>query len=95
MASSGLHELVRLAEEDYGLTSLRAMTTDENLASRRVLEKAGFLAGAATTVAGRPGTTFRCDSPTGWCYGMIVVTTGCRYAMTCPPMSATEPTAVD
>lgn len=61
VASSALQELLRLASEHHGVTSFRAMTADENLASRRVLEKAGFVEVGSMDVAGRPGTMYRCE----------------------------------
>jgi [ribosomal protein S5]-alanine N-acetyltransferase len=58
VATSALRELRRLAVEQYGLETLRAATTIENVASQRVLEKAGFVSVGSTDVAGRPGTSF-------------------------------------
>jgi ribosomal-protein-alanine N-acetyltransferase len=58
VATSALRELCRLAAEQYGLEALSASTTNENVASQRVLEKADFVSVGPTDVAGRPGTLF-------------------------------------
>jgi ribosomal-protein-alanine N-acetyltransferase len=55
VASSTLRELCRLAAAEYGLHALTAETTNDNVASQRVLEKAGFVTTGSATVAGRPG----------------------------------------
>jgi ribosomal-protein-alanine N-acetyltransferase len=60
VATSALRELRRLAVEQYGLETLRAATTNENVASQRVLEKAGFVFVGPTDVAARPGTLYEC-----------------------------------
>src|SRR5579863_3617324 len=44
VATAGLRNLCRIAREDLGLVSLGALTTEENVASQRVLAKAGFVA---------------------------------------------------
>ena len=56
VATSTLRELCDLAAAEYGLRVLFAETTNDNAASRRVLEKAGFVNVGAATVAGRPGS---------------------------------------
>jgi ribosomal-protein-alanine N-acetyltransferase len=61
VASAGLRRLCQLAHDDYGLRTLRASTSIENLASQRVLEKTGFLATGPTDVAGRPGVLYELD----------------------------------
>jgi [ribosomal protein S5]-alanine N-acetyltransferase len=58
VATSTLRNLCRLAAEQYGLRTLRATTSDENVASQRVLEKAGFVAVGPTDVVGRPGILY-------------------------------------
>ena len=68
VATSALRELCQLAARRYGLSTLRAVAKDENIASRRVLEKVGFTYVGPTEVAGRPATqyeieTARCSSP--------------------------------
>ncbi len=54
VASSALHELCELARARYGLHTLWAASSNENLASQRVLEKAGFVSKGTTEVGGRP-----------------------------------------
>jgi ribosomal-protein-alanine N-acetyltransferase len=58
LATSMLRELCELAAIQYGIGTLRAAARDENFASRRVLEKAGFVSVGPTQVAGRPGTLY-------------------------------------
>jgi ribosomal-protein-alanine N-acetyltransferase len=58
VATSTLRELCRLAAEQYGLKTLKAKTTEDNVASQRVLEKAGFVAVGPTEVAGQAGTLY-------------------------------------
>jgi [ribosomal protein S5]-alanine N-acetyltransferase len=43
VATSGLNELCRLAASAHGVKTLRAATSSENLASQKVLLKAGFV----------------------------------------------------
>ena len=57
VATSTLRTLCRLASE-YGLRTLTAKTTNDNVASQRVLEKAGFVSVGPTDVVGRPGTLY-------------------------------------
>src|ERR1019366_1802448 len=56
VAISTLRELCQLAAEQYELRTLKAATSDENVASRKVLEKVGFVSDGPTDVGGRPGT---------------------------------------
>jgi ribosomal-protein-alanine N-acetyltransferase len=58
LATSTLRELCRLAAEDYGVKKLRAGTSLENVASRRVLENAGFVSVGPAEVGGRPGMSY-------------------------------------
>ncbi len=58
VATSTLRELCGLAVEQYGLSTLTAKTNNENVASKRVLEKAGFVPVGPTEAAGRPGTLY-------------------------------------
>ncbi len=60
VATSTVRTLCRLAAEKYGLRTLKAKTSNENVASRRVLEKAGFVPGGSADVAGRPGMFYEC-----------------------------------
>jgi ribosomal-protein-alanine N-acetyltransferase len=58
VATAGGRELCRLAAAEHGVRRLRARTTHENVASRRILAKAGFVAAGEADVAGRPGLWF-------------------------------------
>ena len=64
VATTTLRTLCRLAAERYGLRTLKAKTSNANLASGRVLEKAGFVPVGPIEVGGRPGTSYerRLDS---------------------------------
>jgi RimJ/RimL family protein N-acetyltransferase len=50
--------LCRLAVSEHGVRTLRARTTNENVASQRVLAKVGFVADGEAEVGGRPGVWF-------------------------------------
>ncbi|MFZ0180796.1 MAG: GNAT family N-acetyltransferase [Candidatus Dormiibacterota bacterium] len=58
VATSGLRRMCRLARDEYGLRTLRAATSNENAASRRVLMKAGFVGVGPVEVGGRPGARY-------------------------------------
>ena len=67
VASGALRELCRKAERDHGLRTLSAETSTANVASQRVLEKAGFSVSGNCVVAGKPGLKFTLtlvDEPT-------------------------------
>ena len=62
VATATVQELCRLAAAKYGLRRLRAATARQNVASRRVLAKAGFVAvGPAdpADLSGKPGTWYQ------------------------------------
>ena len=62
VATATVRELCRLAASRYGLHTLRAATSRENVASQKVLTRAGFvLAGPAdpADVGGKPGTWYQ------------------------------------
>lgn len=61
VATNGLRELCRIARNDIGLRRLTAAASDNNVASQRVLVKAGFITIGQTDVAGRPGSMFELD----------------------------------
>jgi ribosomal-protein-alanine N-acetyltransferase len=65
VATSGVRSLCRLAGDDYGLQTLRAGTSKENVASQRVLEKAGFVVIGSAVVGGRPGVRYELDLTSG------------------------------
>ena len=52
VTKSGLLELCRLARDEYGLRTLRAVTSNANIASQHVLASAGFVATGPTTSKG-------------------------------------------
>ena len=55
LATAGLRELCGLAASTHGVRKMRARTTHENVASQRVLVKAGFAADGKADVGGRAG----------------------------------------
>ncbi|MGW1745000.1 GNAT family N-acetyltransferase [Streptomyces sp. NPDC002092] len=64
VATATVLELCRLAAERYGLRTLRAATAHRNVASQKVLTKAGFVpVGPADPahIGGEPGTWYRRD----------------------------------
>jgi ribosomal-protein-alanine N-acetyltransferase len=54
-----LLNLCRIADEELGLSTLKAATSNENVASQRVLEKVGFVAVGPTEVGGRQGVSYK------------------------------------
>jgi [ribosomal protein S5]-alanine N-acetyltransferase len=58
VATRGLRDLCRLARDEHGLDRLNAAASRANVASQRVLEKAGFAAERDCVVGGRPGIKF-------------------------------------
>ena len=56
-----VRELCRLAAAQYGLRTLRAATTYDNVASQNVLAKAGFVPAGPAEPGGRPGTWYQRD----------------------------------
>lgn len=61
MATATVQELCRRAAAQYGLRTLRAATTYDNVASQKVLTKAGFVPAGPAEPGGRPGTWYRRD----------------------------------
>jgi ribosomal-protein-alanine N-acetyltransferase len=61
VATQAVRDLCRIARQDYGLTNLRAATSYMNVASQRVLEKAGFVADGQAEVGGQPGLWYELD----------------------------------
>ena len=62
VATAAVRELCRLAATKHGLRTLRAATTSRNVASQRVLTKAGFVPiGPADPahIGGKPGTWYQ------------------------------------
>jgi len=61
VATATVQELCRLAATQYRLRTLRAAATHENVASQKVLTKAGFVPTGPAEPGGRPGTWYRRD----------------------------------
>ncbi len=61
LATTTVQELCRLAAAQYGLRTLRAATTHDNVASQKVLTKAGFVPAGPAEPGGRPGTWYQRD----------------------------------
>jgi ribosomal-protein-alanine N-acetyltransferase len=58
VATEGLRGLCQKAATDHGLRALSAETSRANVASQRVLEKAGFTRTGSCVVGGKPGLKF-------------------------------------
>jgi ribosomal-protein-alanine N-acetyltransferase len=61
LATAAVREVRELAATKYGLTSLRARVTLDNPASRKVLERNGFVAVGELTLNGKPATSYICE----------------------------------
>jgi [ribosomal protein S5]-alanine N-acetyltransferase len=61
VATSELRTLCRIAREHFGLLTLTAAASNDNVASQRVLLKAGFAYVAPTEVGGRQGGLYDID----------------------------------
>ncbi|MEU8779962.1 GNAT family N-acetyltransferase [Streptomyces sp. NPDC048606] len=57
-ATAAVRAVCDLAVERYGLRDLRAVTTLDNVGSRTVLARTGFIEAGELDVAGRPGIRF-------------------------------------
>ena len=64
VATAAVEELCRLAAARYGLRTLRAATTHDNVASQKVLTKAGFVPAGPAEPGGRPGIWYQRDLAT-------------------------------
>ena len=65
VATATVREVCRLAAAQYGLRTLRAATTHDNVASQKVLTKAGFIPDGPAQPGGRPGTWYQRDLAAG------------------------------
>jgi [ribosomal protein S5]-alanine N-acetyltransferase len=65
VTTAAVRELCRLATGRYGLRTLRAATTHDNVASQQVLAKAGFVPAGPAEPGGRPGTWYQRDLAVG------------------------------
>ena len=61
VATATVRELCRLAAAQYGLRTLRAATNHDNVASQKVLAKAGFVPVGPAEPGGPPGTWYQRD----------------------------------
>ncbi len=61
VATATVRELCRLAAAQYGLRTVRAATTYDNVASQKVLTKAGFVPVGPAEPGGRPGIWYQRD----------------------------------
>jgi RimJ/RimL family protein N-acetyltransferase len=61
VATAAVRELCLLAAAQYGLHTIRAATTRDNVASQRVLIKAGFRAAGPGDIGGKPATWYERD----------------------------------
>jgi len=65
VATAAVRELCQLAAAQYGLRTLMAATTHKNVASRKVLIKAGFVPVGPADIGGKPGTWYQRDLAAG------------------------------
>jgi [ribosomal protein S5]-alanine N-acetyltransferase len=61
VATATVRELCQLAAAQYGLRMLKAAARDDNVASRKVLTKVGFVPVGPADLGGRPGTWYQRD----------------------------------
>jgi ribosomal-protein-alanine N-acetyltransferase len=61
VATANVQELCRLAAKEHGLRMLRAETNHENVASQKVLQRAGFVPVGPASPGGRPGIGYERD----------------------------------
>jgi ribosomal-protein-alanine N-acetyltransferase len=59
VATFGLQGLCRLAREDYRLRTLWATASNENVASQRMLARAGFIVIGPTEIGGRQAAQYK------------------------------------
>jgi ribosomal-protein-alanine N-acetyltransferase len=65
VATATVRELCQLSAEQYGLRTLRAVVTRDNVASQKVLTKAGFLPVGPAEIAGKAATQYQRDLAAG------------------------------
>ena len=61
VATATVQEVCRLAAAQYGLHTMRAAVTHGNVASQKVLAKAGFVPAGPANPGGKPGTWYERD----------------------------------
>lgn len=59
VATATVREFCRLAATQYGLHTLKAAVTLGNIASQKVLARAGFVAAGPADIGGKPGTWYQ------------------------------------
>jgi [ribosomal protein S5]-alanine N-acetyltransferase len=59
LATDGVRQVIALAVGEYGLSMLRAAARVENVGSRTVLSRTGFVPTGETVLSGLPGITYR------------------------------------
>lgn len=65
VATAAVRELCGLAASRHGLRMIRAVTTHDNVASQKVLAKAGFVPVGPGEIAGKPGTWYELELTAG------------------------------
>ena len=65
VAAATVRELCRLAAARHGLRTLKAATSHQNVASQKVLIKAGFVPVGPADIGGKPGTWYQRDLAAG------------------------------
>ncbi len=65
VATATVMEMCRLAAAQHGLRTLMAATNHDNLASQKVLTRAGFVPVGPAERGGRPGTLYQRDLAVG------------------------------
>jgi [ribosomal protein S5]-alanine N-acetyltransferase len=65
VATATVQEMCRLTAAQYGLHTMRAAVTHDNVASQKVLLKAGFVAAGPASPGGKPGTWYERDLTAG------------------------------
>lgn len=65
LATAAVRQLCLLAAAEYGLTELRAQARAENVGSRTVLARTGFVPTGEVVLSGRPGITYRLELTPG------------------------------
>ena len=61
LATAAVRQVRELAATEYGLSRLRARVTQDNPASRKVLEHNGFVAVGELTLNGKPAMSYICE----------------------------------
>ncbi len=61
LATAAVRRVRELAATEYGLSRLRARVTQDNPASRKVLEHNGFIAVGELTLNGKPAISYICE----------------------------------